>query len=128
MTTTATTLQMLIVPADPTQPCRLVSYSPTALDETITAELGQDRFNRAAMIREDGHFHSGRAATAPVNTRAQDFLMGPGQDFPPFFGHGDMAITGRVTGHPLGLCGENEHLPLDSTVLEHFGVTAAEQH
>ena len=86
------------------------------LDATLTAELGADRFHRAALIREDGHFHSGTTRGVP-NTRMHDYLFGPGQTRVPFYGDGDMAITGRVLGHPLGLCGQEEHLPLDPALL-----------
>ncbi|MFI5825595.1 hypothetical protein ACIA8I_42140 [Streptomyces rishiriensis] len=128
MTTTATALQMLIIPADPAQPCRLAPYVPETLEALITAELGADRYHRTTVAVQGEHFHTIRHAAqhgAPLNTRVRDYVHGGDCPHVAQFFHGDIIVTGRVHVDALGLIGTTENLALDPATLAHFTPTPA---
>lgn len=128
MTTIATALQMLIIPADPAQPCRLAPYVPETLEALIAAELGADRYHRTTVAVQGEHFHTVRHAHqdgAALNTRVRAFVHdGDCPHLAQFF-HGDIIVTGRVHVDALGLIGTTENLALDPATLAHFAPTPA---
>lgn len=124
-----THLQMLIVPADPSRPCRLDPYIPAELDDRITAELGADRYHRTALSVRGEFFHTVRAADrqgASLNTRVCAYVHGGHHPLVQHLFHGDIIITGRVRMDALGLIDTTEFLPLDPTTLAHFMPTPAQ--
>lgn len=119
----STTLEMLIVPADPTEPCRLIPYTPATLDGLVTDQLGANRYNRTAVSVAGEHFHTVRAGSAdgaPMNERVKAYVLGGDCPHLERFFRGDIAVTGRVHLGALGLCGHDEALALSPGTVEHF--------
>ncbi|MEO4039883.1 hypothetical protein [Micrococcus luteus] len=126
-TAPAAAAQALIVPADPSTPCRLEHYAPGQLETALTDVLDAAMYERTAVLTEGGHYHAtlrSHAAAAPLNARVAAHLTALGRGHLARYLRGDIVITGRVQVDGLELLRRDEHRVLPLSTLEDFGVSA----